>query len=220
MNLSRPVTSVVRSLEGRIFSTLSRASDGLTGSRIAHLIEDASNPGVQTALKRMVHEGTVLRRQAGSAGLYELNREHILWPAIDHLVSETDSAVRQLETRIVSLVQEILGDTQARAVTLAFFGSVARASSTADSDIDIVAVFPAVVDDVSAERVVHQLTAKVPQWTGNACSIYALSEAEAADLRISGDPILRSWQQDARTFNGPELRDILHLTRQSLTMSN
>ncbi|WP_172592204.1 nucleotidyltransferase domain-containing protein [Subtercola boreus] len=203
------MTSLVRSLEGRIFTTLARTTDGLTGSRVAHLIEHASNPGIQTALKRMVLEGTVLSRRVGSASVYELNREHLLWPAIETLVEATNEVVHSLEARIVTEVQAVLGTREARIVTLAFFGSVARGTSTANSDIDLVAYFPLTVDDEAAERVVSALTSKVPRWTGNECNIYALSGADAVALKSADDPLLLSWHQDSRTFNGPDLRTIL-----------
>jgi hypothetical protein len=76
----------------------------------------------------------------------------------------------------------------------------------ADSNLDIVAVFPGDLDSTVVERFVDSAMAGVQLWTGNTCNIYDLTESRLLESMEGGDPIVESWNEDATTFLGPDLR--------------
>lgn len=209
MDLSLPVSAVVPSLEGRVLLVLAHADAPLTGSRIADLVPGASNPGVRTALGRLVQQGTVLAAASSHAVLYRANREHLAWPAIQATVDYATNAHAMLRDRVVALVTEHLGADRADRTTLALYGSVARGTSTRESDVDLVLVTPDDLTGADAERLVLDLTDRVERWTGNTCAVYELSTGRVAELVRDADPMVRSWLDDASTINGPDLRGLL-----------
>lgn len=209
MDLSNPVSAVVPSLEGRVLVVLDRAATPLTGSRVADLVPGASNPGVRAALGRLVEQGTVLAERSSHAVLYRANREHLAWPAIEAAVRFAASALDALSDRIAALLTEHLGAGRAARTTVALYGSVARRTSDRRSDVDLVVLTPDDVGPDEAERVVLGVTAGVERWTGNACSVYELSTDRLAALVRGGDPMVRSWLEDATTISGPDLRELL-----------
>lgn len=206
MDLSDPISVVIPSLEGQVLRVLAHTTAPLSGSRIAELVTTGSNPGIRTALGRLVRHGTVLARRSGPSILYTANRDHLTWPTIEHAVQAADTLLDTLGDHIADLARAHLGQLDAERTTLALFGSVARGTSTLDSDIDIVAVFPDNLDAHTIEQFVDAVTAGVERWTGNSCNVYDVTSARLAQMIAAIDPMIESWAADARTFLGPDLR--------------
>jgi predicted nucleotidyltransferase len=206
MDLSDPISVVIPSLEGQVLRVLAHTTTPLSGSRIAELVTTGSNPGIRTALGRLVHHGTVLARRSGPSILYTANRDHLTWPTIEHAVQTADTLLDTLQDHIADLARAHLGQLDAESTTLALFGSVARGTSTLDSDIDIVAVFPDNLDAHTIEQLVDAVTAGVQRWTGNSCNVYDITSTRLAQMSAAHDPMIESWAADARTFLGPDLR--------------
>lgn len=205
MDFSNPIRAIVPTLDGEIFRVLAGTSSPLSGSRVAVLAENGSNAGVRLALSRLVQQGTVNVTSSGPSLLYTANRQHLLWPAIEHAVVAADDALHQLQSRISKLADSHF-DLRRSSPTLALFGSVARGSSTPESDIDIVAVFPTSEMSELDEAFIDELTTEVPRWTGNTCNVYAVARNGINELVEREDPMIESWWSDAITFYGPELR--------------
>lgn len=204
MDLSNPVSAVIPTLEGRVLLVLSRASAPLSGSRVATLVPGASNPGVRKALGRLVEQGTVLAERSSHAVLYRANRDHLAWGAIEHALDFASTVEQVLGEKIAEQVAQHLGLRDAERTTIALYGSTARGTGDEHSDIDLVLLTP--VDD---EPLVRDVTTRVEQWTGNPCSVYELTPERLSDLVRRGDPIVRSWLDDAVTLRGPDLRRLL-----------
>jgi hypothetical protein len=209
VDLSNPVSTIIPKLDGSIYRVLARTTAPLTGARVAALAGKASYPGILTALSRLVHQGTVLVERAGSSYMYRANREHILWPAIEQAVAAADSVLPTLTQRLSQLIDEHLGTNDSRHCTLAIFGSVARETSTVDSDLDLVAVFPDHIPDEKRAEFVDALGVSTRRWTGNSCNVYAVSASRIRELVRAMDPIVESWRSDAVTFHGVDLRSRL-----------
>lgn len=206
MDLSNPISVVIPSLEGQVLRVLAHTTAPLSGSRIAELVTAGSNPGIRTALGRLVRHGTVLARRSGPSVLYTANRDHLIWPTVEHAVQAADTLLDTLQDRIADLARAHLGQLEAERTTLALFGSVARGTSTLDSDIDILAVFPDNIDAHTIEQFVDAVTADVQRWTGNSCNVYDVTSARLAQMSAASDPMIESWAADARTFLGSDLR--------------
>jgi hypothetical protein len=209
LDFTDPVTAIVPSLEGRVLVVLARAVQPLSGSRIAELIPDASNPGVRTALRRMLHHGVVQAQPSGHAILYSANREHLAWPAIQAVVDYATNVDTALRARITAVADRELPEVDRPRTTIALYGSVARGQARPGSDVDLVVLSPDGADHDATERLILALTVEVPAWTGNPCSVYDLTRARLQQLVADGDPMVASWRQDAITIAGPNLHDEL-----------
>ena len=209
VDLSNPVSTIIPKLDGSIYRVLARTTTPLSGARVAALSGRASYPGILTALSRLVLQGTVLVEPAGSSYMYRANREHILWPAIEQAVAAAESVLPTLTLRMSQLVDERLGAKASKDSTLAIFGSVARETSTLDSDLDIVAVFPDYLPEESGSELVDALSGSARRWTGNDCNVYVATASRLRELVEAKDPIVESWSSDAVTFHGVHLQDLL-----------
>ena len=208
MNLSEPLSVILPGLDGPILRTLSRTTLPLTGSRIAELVEN-SKTGVRKALNRFVNQGTVLVHKAGPSLLYQANREHLAWPAIEAAVHAADSILVELEARIIAELGAHLNPVDAVRCTVALFGSVARGTSTLHSDIDLLLLFPDSVNADEAELLVDSLAQHVPKWTGNACNVLELDHLRLLAMKNANDPMIGSLLSDARTIFGPNLQRMM-----------
>lgn len=209
MDLSDPVRAIIPSLEGEVYRVLARTISALPSARIAAIAAGGSRQGIRLALERLVHQGTVLASQTGSTVLYSANRDHLLWPAIESAVRSADQTLPDLKARLSALAAAHADGRREQQVTLALYGSVARGSSTADSDIDIVAVFPTPGITEHDEAFLDEVIAQVPRWTGNACNVYPITREGLADLVDREDSMIASWRSDADTFFGPDLQTLL-----------
>jgi hypothetical protein len=77
MDFSRPLGVVSPTLDGDVLTVLAAADEEFSGRRIQRLLGHSSEPGVRKAAERLVEQGVVLRRPAGRAKLYRLNRQHL-----------------------------------------------------------------------------------------------------------------------------------------------
>jgi len=209
LDLSNPVSTIIPKLDGRIYQVLARTTTPLSGARVAALAGGASYPGILNALGRLVQQGTVLVEQAGSSYMYRANREHILWPAIEHAVAAAEAVLPTLKRRLSQLVEERLGAKDSENATLSIFGSVARETGTVDSDLDIVAVFPDSLSEEGVAELVDAVSESTRRWTGNDCNVYAATATRLRELIGTNDPIVESWRSDAVTFHGVDLQERL-----------
>lgn len=212
MNLSDPIHSVTTTLEGQVFRILAATTEGLTGSRIADLVGGRSKTGVRLALARLVEDGTVQVQAVGPSLVYTANRDHLMWPSIEYSVEAAVSVRQRLQAIIVDVLLDTLADTDdARGVTFAFFGSVARGDSSRLSDIDLLAVFPSDMAAEVSHRVADEIMRVVGRATGNVCNVYRLDSRRFDELVDSGDPMIASWRSDARTFHGPDVKNLIRV---------
>jgi predicted nucleotidyltransferase len=209
VDFTSPIGAIIPSLEGEIFTVLARTSAPLSGSRVALLAANGSNPGIRRALARLVRLGTVTAVPSGSSVLYSANREHLLWSAIEASVRSAERSLHEVKDRLSALADRHDAGSDGPATILALFGSVARGSSDAESDIDVLAVFPGPRMSHADDNLIDEIVSRVPLWTGNACSVYAITRAELADLVEREDSMVESWRSEADTFHGRDVRELL-----------
>jgi len=209
MDLSNPINAVIPSLDGEILTVLSRTTRPLTGRQIADLADRGSQSGVRLTLIRLEEQGVVLAESAGRSILFRANREHLLWGAVEELLRVAALTIRLLQERILSVMASAIEPSALDGTTIAFFGSVARGTSTTQSDIDLVVVFPESVPAEQSQVAVDRITAGVARWTGNQCNIYATTDTALDQMVLEVDPMIGSWSREAVTFNGPDLGELL-----------
>lgn len=202
MDLSNPVSAVIPTLEGQILRVLARTTRPLTAPNIIRLVNRGSGPGIRVALTRLTDVGTVLGEQVGRQLQYEANRAHAAWPAIEAVVDFANGFARRLDGEISRLLDEAPdGDL----VTCAVFGSTARGTADADSDIDLALVVPDDMPQARSDAIANDLTNGIEQFTGNATNVMVLTHAQRDDMVARGDALVGSWHADARTVHGPPL---------------
>lgn len=205
MDLTNPILTVIPSLEGRVLAILGRTSQPLTGRRIAQLAPDVSHRGVQFALDRLVRTGLVIADPSTHAVLYTANERHLLWDAVAALVHVVDEIPQRLRKLIRDVVVMTLGEEEAAETAVALFGSVARGTSTPDSDVDLLVVTAYDQSDDYVEGLKFDLIHDISIATGNACNVYITTRDGIDDLVKRHDPMVESWLNDAETIIGPDI---------------
>lgn len=165
--------------------------------------------GVRFALERLVEQGLVSASRIGNLVAYELNTDHVAYPALSAAL-DAYRPYTLLRQRLHDLVVEELGDVDPPSV--AIYGSVARREATAGSDIDLLVVAPqaeAGEDPPRAFAIVAKLHERVTRWTGNSAQVVATTERDLLEAHRAGDPFTRALASEADTVVGRDVRELL-----------
>ena len=170
MDLSHPINTLAPGLEGAVLEVLTRATRPLSGRAVRRcLSRQASQSGVQKALDRLCDAGLVTQSLKGRAILNQLNRDHVLAPFVVDLVELGDT----MPSRLSDLIRPHLrGASKAL-----LFGSVARWQADADSDIDLILVWPDEADEDPWD-VDLDIVGDLMRFTGNPCNTMVFTESE------------------------------------------
>jgi predicted nucleotidyltransferase len=161
MDFRRPLSVVTPTLDGGVLSVLAAAKEEFSGRRIHRVLGHGSEHGVRKAADRLVEQGIVLRRQAGQAKLYSLNREHVAAPHVEGLAS--------LRIQLIGRLKETIAEWRQPPHFALLFGSVARGEAAPGSDLDLLLVQDMSMDEedpVWLEQVAS-LERDATRWTGN-----------------------------------------------------
>jgi hypothetical protein len=202
MDFRRPLTVVTPTLDGDVLAALAVADAEFSGRELARRTGHGSNEGIRRAADRLVGEGIVLRRAAGGAHLYRLNRDHIASRWIEGLAT--------LPGQVIDRIRAIVAEWD-EAPRLAFlFGSVARGEASPLSDLDILVVRRSACDADShtwrSQLVAMQQTATA--MTGNDARVLEIDEQEMGAGRI--DSVLKDVLHEGVPLVGSK-RELLRL---------
>ncbi|QWF20512.1 nucleotidyltransferase domain-containing protein [Nocardioides sp. LMS-CY] len=186
MDVSAPYETVVPSLDGAVLEVLARAGKPITGRQVQRLARRGSIPGVATVLDRLTETGIITAERAGSSILYEANREHLAWPAVEVLVGIRSSLLQRLG--------DLLGTWEQPPKQTTLFGSAARGDGDAASDIDILIVHRD--DSAPTDPDIEALRSSVARWTGNHAQLVVVSESAWTRMTKDGDPLVDSIRRD------------------------
>lgn len=201
MDMSRPISTVIPTLDGPVLAVLARTSKPLTGRKVHQLAASGSETGTRKVLRRLASTGLVTASEVGSAVQYTLNREHLAAAAVLEL-----TALRQ---RLFQRIGEVIEQWPQQPVHASVFGSTARGDGDLRSDVDLLLVHQFTNDPPDSWVTdVDVLGDQVFAWTGNHLQIYELSESELTDHLRVGEPIVDDWLRDAFTVYGPDFRNL------------
>jgi predicted nucleotidyltransferase len=116
-----------------------RADQSFYTRQIAREI-DASVGAVQRELENLWKVGLIVRNSVGSQVFYQANRDAPIFPEMRALVSKTIGVFSVLRSALQPLSKQI--------VVAFVYGSVAREQETAQSDVDLLVVGKATLDDI------------------------------------------------------------------------
>lgn len=206
---STPLAPLVHGLEGQVLERLYRVQAPQTAGDIRKRTGyRVSMTGVRKALDRLVEQGLVTGTTIGNAVGYELNTDHLVYPAVAAAL-DAYRPYQLLRERLHELVINELGS--AHPPSVAIYGSVARREATTSSDVDIVIVTPKdwARDHQAAFDLVPLMYDRVTRWTGNAAQIVATTHDDLLNAREAGDPFTESLAEEADTVIGPDVRALL-----------
>lgn len=202
MDLSRPYSAVVPSLDGDVLVVLAGTSQPLSGREVARRARRGSQRGVLTVLDRLVEQGLVTRQAAGGASLFALNR--------DHVAAGSVVALAGLRAELLRRIQDEVRGWTAGPLLAAVFGSFARSDGGLDSDVDVLVIRPAAVADAALwTSQLDRLGESIRRWSGNHAGLVELSERELPRLRKQRPPIVAELLRDAFVVHGPEISALL-----------
>lgn len=193
MELSRPLAVMTPTLDGDVLHVLALADADFTSGDIHRLLDGPSIRGIHNTLGRLTEQGIVSRRPAGRANLYRLNREHLAAPHVIGLARLRDELLDRLSFQVRGW--------SAPPLVAALFGSGARRSHTAQSDIDVLLVRPDDGSDDAWDDHTESLSALVTAWTGNDCRTLTFTQSHVQD-RGAKEPVLHDVVRDGITFHG------------------
>jgi predicted nucleotidyltransferase len=203
MDVGRPYAAVASGIEGEALMVLAGTTAPLTGRQIARLVRRGTSPSVSAALERLTAQGLVHRQQAGRAYLHTLNRDHVAAPAVVLLADLRSELLRRL--------RDTFERWDPAAVHASMFGSAARADGDAESDIDLLVVRPAGIDEEDSRwrGQLEALNDAVHAWTGNHAGVIELGEADLEQLRRDPPAIVGDLRADGIDLAGVSVRDLL-----------
>jgi predicted nucleotidyltransferase len=178
----------VRDLDGDVLGTLARADAEFSGRELARHVGHGSAEGIRRAADRLVIQGVVSRRAAGTAHLYRLNREHLAAAWIEGLAG--------LREQLIDRLRDLLTSWEEPPNVVLLFGSVARAQATSASDLDVLVIRPRECDpDTDRWRTqLAELQRSATAWTGNDTRILELGEGELSSASLQ--PVLKEALSD------------------------
>lgn len=198
MDVSNPMSCVVPSAHGPVLAVLAGTTTPLTGRKIAELSHPrVSQARVARILRELTDAGLVERTPAGSSSLYILNREHLAAGAVATLAT--------LRQQLWARIAEHAAAWAEPPVAVVVYGSAARGDGDVASDIDLLVVRPAKVDDDDPawHTSMTDLASRVTRWTGNPCEVLDRSEGELAVMATGGERLLTEIRRDGRAVFGP-----------------
>lgn len=193
MNLNRPLSTVTPTLDGDVLAVLARGDAGFTAGQLRRILTRYSEEGIRKVLHRLTKQGVVRAESAGNAVVYRFNSDHL---AAEHIVG-----LAGLMGMFLARLEQRLGSWEVPPVYAAVFGSAARGTMTAESDVDLLLVRPDAVDGDRWEAQVALLVADVSRWTGNDTRPLEFTAAELV-ARAGDEPVLRDVLEEGLTVAG------------------
>lgn len=176
-----------------------RAGTSMTGEQVARVAPVGSPRGIRYALGRLVDFGIISASNVGQAIAYEVNREHLTYPAVDAAFRALDPWALLTE-RLSTLVE---AHDAGGGISVAIFGSVARGDASTESDVDVLLVVPETGEP--GLDLQDLISRNVRAWTGRPAGVYLTTPQRLAAARTEGDPIVDSFARDAVTLVGPDV---------------
>ncbi len=202
MDLQNPLRTVAPTVESDVLAVLVRTQGPLTGAAIERLA-GRSHAQVLDVLRRLAKNGLVDADRVGNAVQYRMNRDHVLAPGVEEMLSGAQAVEDRLQAFAASCspVPEVV----------ILFGSFARRDGDSDSDIDVLVIRPDTIhtDDSQWAEVRLGIAKRLERWTGNRCQVVELSVSELRKAALRQEPLVESLRQEGREIFGKTLDKVL-----------
>ena len=201
MDFVRPIEAIVPGAKGRVLAVLSETTAELNLRTIAQLA-GISQAQASRLLPDLVALGVIERREVPPASLFRLVPEHVASRALLALARSTDTVLHEMG--------RLAGALPHPPVSVIVFGSFARREADTDSDIDLVVVRPAEVDEDDDEwsASLEGWRRDVRRLTGNSVQVLEVSAGEAATKLAGRTQVWADIRRDGRVVNGRSLDEL------------
>lgn len=203
MDLSLPLRTLIPSLDSDVLAVLAGTESALGATQIARLAARGSRQGMTAVLDRLTEHGLVLAHPTNKGHTYQLNRQHLLAPAL--------LAALEVRTRTLELLAKQAGRLDPPALHVSVFGSFARGDGDAGSDIDLLVITPDRNDTHAPELTaqLRQLQDQVLCATGNRVEPVVMSREALELMARAGEPLMASLSADSVLLHGPAFDDLV-----------
>ncbi|WP_166983990.1 nucleotidyltransferase domain-containing protein [Paramicrobacterium fandaimingii] len=202
MDFSDPASSVISPNMSRVLRRLSILTEATSGRRIHSLSGASSLSTTQRILDQLEVVGLVSATPIARSKLYTLNRDHLLWEPLGQLLSASIT----FEQRVGQTITELAPPDSVGVL----FGSVARGTANAESDVDVLVVVP---DNTAADArydLVSALSDSIELLSGNRAQAIAVTFTELKNMVQLHDPLVDSWRREGRKVTpGPSLTQLM-----------
>lgn len=171
---------------GAILALLYGRSDQSFYTRQIARAVDSSVGAVQRELENLSKVGLIVRSSIGSQVFYQANRDAPIFPELRALVNKTIGVFSVLRSALQSLSKQI--------VVAFVYGSVAREQETAQSDVDLLVVGKATLDDILSRL------STVEKSVGHPINPTVYSVAEFKSKLASGNHFLNAVLKGQKVF--------------------
>jgi predicted nucleotidyltransferase len=200
MDMSRPISTVIPTLDGPVLAVLARTNQPLTGRRVHQLAAAGSETGTRKVLRRLADTGLVIATEVGASVQYSLNRNHLAAAAVLELTT--------LRQQLLQRIRAAIEQWPHRPIHASVFGSTARGDGDLHSDVDLLIVHGFADPPTGWTDQVGELAEQVDSWTGNHLQTYELRDSELITHFAAGEPIVNDWLRDSITVYGPDFRQV------------
>ena len=201
------MTALIPGLEGSAVHHLWSVREPRTASQVYLRTRAGSLSGIRRALDRLSRQGVVSARTAGNVILYQLNQDHLAYPAIDAALARYEPFA-ELRRRLAELTAAHATDLRHEPI-VAIYGSVARGDASSESDLDLLLVLDDDAPEAAGDDLEAALRTHGQRWTGNHVHVFRCSASWLADAHRREDPLVASWLAEAQVVHGRSLRDEL-----------
>lgn len=201
MDFVRPIEAIVPGAQGRVLAVLAETTAELNLRTIAQLA-GISQAQASRLLPDLVALGVVERREVPPASLFRLVPEHVASQVLLALARSTDTGL--------SAMGRLAGALPQPPVSVIVFGSFARREAEVGSDIDVVVVRPADIDedDDAWSTSLEAWRRAVRRLTGNPVEVLEVSADEAATKLAGRSQVWADIRRDGRVVYGLGLDEL------------
>jgi hypothetical protein len=196
MDIAHPIRGIIPSLDAAVIEALAGTTGRLTGREVHRAAGTGSVRGVQLVLARLVDQGLVLAEHHPGSILYEANRRHLAWPALDWMAG--------LRRVLFESIGEQVDAWTLRPLNVSVVGEVARGEGGTGGTVDVLVVRPDADPGADDEWRLQMdgLRDAVRGWTGNRCRIITIDRAGLAEFVAAGEPEALAWVRDGMVLAG------------------
>ena len=206
MDYTRPVQALIPGAQGQILGVLAETTAQLNLTTLSRLA-GVSLAQASRVLPELVHLGLVERVEAPPSALFRLMDES--------LVGRLVRSMTDLRYRALGAVGDCTALHKPRPELVVVFGSFARGEADADSDLDVVIVRPADIDDsdsVWAESIVT-LNQDLARTLGNPVNILEVGAKELERRLKSRSELWRSIRNEGIVVYGDAPGSLQSITK-------
>lgn len=197
----RPIEAIVPGAQGRVLAVLAETSAELNLRTIAQLA-GISQAQASRLLPDLVALGVVERREVPPSSLFRIVPEHVASQVLLALARSTDIVLDEMS--------RLAGALPHPPVSVIVFGSFARREAETDSDVDVVVVRPAQVDedDDAWSASLEAWRRHVRLLTGNPVEVLEVSADEAATKLAGRSQVWADIRREGRVAYGLDIDEL------------